>query len=94
MNIFTRTIIFIAIIVFGILYFTTITSLSGSGEIISSLKEKLSALEKRNVEISIELSQKSSLDKVEAQAKEQGLIPETKIIYLAKKPSSLVVSKR
>jgi cell division protein FtsL len=94
MNTLNRLVIFLLILTFGILYFTTITSLSGSGEIISSLKEKLDSLEKKKIELSIELSQKNSLSKVEAKAKKQGLIPETKIIYLAKKPSSLVVSKR
>ena len=94
MTIFNRVIIFIAIIIFGILYFTTVTSLSRSGEVISSLKEEADLLEKRNVELTLELSQKVSVSRVEAAAQEQGLVSETKIIYLAKKPSSLVVSKR
>lgn len=93
MKTLVRVSLLIPILVFSVLYFTTVTSLSGSGEKIVELKAELSKLEKQNRSLFIAVDKQYHIAEIDEKAQKAGLVFSPKFVYV-KIPSSLAVSKR
>lgn len=94
MKLLVRFSLFITLVVLGFQYFTTTTELAKKGEEFSALKREIDELEKENRAMTVRLGSRESLLFIEEEAKLQGLVPNTHIVYLPVPPSSLAVSKR
>jgi competence protein ComGC len=89
-----RISLFLLIIVIGILYFQTTTNLVAAGAVISDLKKENTITLTERQKRAVELSNALSLNKVEQSAQDNGLIQDSKFVYINVLPSSLAVSKK
>jgi hypothetical protein len=89
-----RISLFLLIIVIGILYFQTTTDLVAAGAVISDLKKENTITLTERQKRAVELSNALSLNKVEQSAQDNGLIQDSKFVYINVLPSSLAVSKK
>ena len=89
-----RISLIMGVVIFGSLYFTTVTYLSGTGEQITDLKLELMTVEKMNRKYLIGVNEKLQAPYLETYAKEHGLVTDTKFVYVPIPPSSVVVSKK
>ena len=94
MKVTMRLTLLASILVFGFLYFTSITHLSKLGQTIFRLREEVEELEKKNHSLTFLLGEEFTLSKLEEEAKLQGLILHNTFTYIPTPASSLVVSKR
>lgn len=93
MKILVRTSLLILVLVFSVLYFTRVTSLSGSGEKIVELKTELAMREKENRSLLIAIDKQYQIAEIDEKAQKAGLVFGQKFVYV-KTPSPLAVSKR